>query len=108
MPRNIFGWSLPPGVSTRDIDPPEAPCSVCGEFEDSCICPECPICHSFGDPLCYRKPDGHGLTASEEQRFSLACREREWEQWNREEALFWEEQYRIWKEEEKDAQTQGS
>lgn len=57
MSRHLFGWSLPPGVSIRDIDPPEQPCSICGEFSDRCICPECPTCNASGDPECYR--NGH-------------------------------------------------
>jgi hypothetical protein len=60
----IFGWDLPPGVSMRDIDPPEGPCDVCGKSVDDCICPECPVCHSHGDPACYEK---HGLVRTQAQ-----------------------------------------
>jgi hypothetical protein len=28
-------------------------CEVCGQNEDDCICPECPICQGVGDPFCY-------------------------------------------------------
>ena len=67
--RNIFGWDLPPGVSMRDIDPPESPCAVCGEFADNCICPDCPRCGCQGDPSCYER---HGMTRSAEQRLLAA------------------------------------
>jgi hypothetical protein len=81
----IFGWDLPPGCSHRDIE--EAcgggnPCEVCGEFEDDCICPECPECNSVGDPLCYKQ---HGLKRSENQIISLAWSEAIWEERNRNE-----------------------
>jgi hypothetical protein len=51
-----FGWSLPPGVSQRMIDDAygqEAPCAVCGQGIDDCICPECPHCQTIGDLECY-------------------------------------------------------
>lgn len=32
----------------------EGPCQCCGKPVDDCICPECEICHSHGDPDCYR------------------------------------------------------
>jgi hypothetical protein len=62
----IFGWSYPPGCSGPPDD--DYPCEVCGQFVDDCICPECPECGSFGDPLCYQK---HGLEFSRYQRISL-------------------------------------
>jgi hypothetical protein len=64
----IFGWSLPPGVSMNDIDPPDRPCEVCGKFTDDCICQECPKCSSYGDPKCYEK---HGLVRTKEQKASF-------------------------------------
>jgi len=56
MSRSMFGWSLPPGVTSRMIDEAygrEEPCQICGLWPDDCICPECPVCGSFGDPACY-------------------------------------------------------
>jgi hypothetical protein len=64
MSKSVFGWDLPPGVSMRDIDPPEQPCEVCGQPSDSCICPECPVCGEQGNPKCY---ESHGLALSEKQ-----------------------------------------
>jgi len=46
MPNSIFGWSLPPGVTMRDIDPPEQPCHKCGKYD--CVCQECLVCGSYG------------------------------------------------------------
>ena len=54
MSRGMFGWSLPPGVSSRMIDEAygvEVPCEVCGQWD--CICPECPVCEEVGNPVCY-------------------------------------------------------
>lgn len=51
-----FGWSLPPGVTSKMLDEAvgaEHPCETCGEFTSDCICPECPQCHCIGDPGCY-------------------------------------------------------
>lgn len=39
-------------------------CEVCGAHVDNCICPECPICQTNGDPKCYEE---HGLEKSDEQ-----------------------------------------
>jgi hypothetical protein len=47
----LFGWSLPPGVTSRMIDEAmgaEGPCAVCGESVDKCKCPECPECSDVG------------------------------------------------------------
>lgn len=63
----IFGWSLPPGCSSNDIDRAfgdEGPCLCCGLAVDMCICPECPQCGTQGDPGCYVH---HGLTPTPEQ-----------------------------------------
>lgn len=41
------------------------PCEVCGLNPDACICPECPVCSTFGDLSCYYEGDaGHGLIRS--------------------------------------------
>ena len=50
-----FGWSYPPGCNSVPGDEDAGPCDVCGQsvYPDRCICPECPICGSPGDPLCY-------------------------------------------------------
>jgi hypothetical protein len=34
-------------------------CDVCGKELADCICPECPVCHTWGRPECYTE---HGLT----------------------------------------------
>jgi hypothetical protein len=58
--------NLPPGCSIRDIEwaagYPEGPCEICGKSVDDCTCPECPVCGSVGDPVCYEK---HGLVKQE-------------------------------------------
>lgn len=96
----IFGWSYPAGAENDPNAPynqEDSPCEVCGLFPDSCICPECPVCGSYGDPACY---DGiipnHGLIRSEEQEASFdkykASQENIAEEWDRyaaEEAADW-------------------
>jgi hypothetical protein len=72
----IFGWSYPPGCDGPSYD--DLPCSVCGLFEDQCICPECPKCASVGDPKCYEE-NGHGLTLSPEQIASYIKQLEKWE-----------------------------
>jgi len=43
-----------------DID--DTQCTLCGQSTPNCICPQCPICLSYGDPLCYLPyPYGHSL-----------------------------------------------
>lgn len=71
MSRNIFGWDLPPGCSHGDIErqSESGPCGVCFKLDDACICPECPVCETIGDPKCYQ---GHGLERSLDQRISAA------------------------------------
>lgn len=64
----MSGYNLPPGVSLRDIDPPEQPCAVCGFGTDNCICPECPKCQTYGDPVCYEE---HGLRRTDAQRIGF-------------------------------------
>jgi len=65
---NKFGWSLPPGVSTRMIDESlgvDRPCDMCGAANpDDCWCPECPTCLTIGDPKCYQH---HGLRLNKKQ-----------------------------------------
>lgn len=78
--RNVFGWDLPPGCTQRHIDEAmgtENPCAVCGQWEDACICPECPMCGNVGDPECYS--GGHGLFRSPEQIAMRAAAEAQWE-----------------------------
>lgn len=74
MGHSIFGWSLPPGVTMNDIDPPEQPCEVCGHEAGDCICPECPRCGEFGNPRCY---DAHGLERTAEQIESRVALDRQ-------------------------------
>jgi len=71
----LFGWSYPPGCSGPPDD--DYPCLICGGSGDSCICPECPVCESYGDPECYEK---HGLIRTKaqiEQREALEKADRE-------------------------------
>lgn len=72
----IFGWSYPPGCNGTPYDE-NHPCDVCGNIEDDCICPECPVCGDFGNSACYIE---HGMKRSDEQKFSLVVNERQWEQ----------------------------
>ena len=67
MSRSIFGWSLPPGVTSKMIDEAygvDQPCAVCARDIDSCVCPECPTCHETGSVHCYAV---HGLRLSKQQ-----------------------------------------
>lgn len=67
----IFGWSLPPGVSTRDIDAAmgSGPCEVCGGDvdRDECCCPECDACGGLGEARCLAE-HGYVLTAEQVER----------------------------------------
>jgi hypothetical protein len=61
----IFGWDLPPGVTTSMLPGNQiAYCDVCGKIDDACVCPECSTCSSIGDPVCYKE---HGLKLNREQ-----------------------------------------
>lgn len=60
----------------------EAPCDVCGNMVDDCICPECPTCKTQGDPHCYAV---HGLVRTEEQLAGRKEMDRKLEQERREE-----------------------
>jgi len=64
--RSVFGWSLPPGCRTLPGEEPVGPCETCGGDPegDSCVCPECHVCHLVGNTVCY---DDHGLVYSAEQ-----------------------------------------
>lgn len=101
MSRSIFGWSLPPGVTQRQIDEAygqEGPCEVCCKSTDLCICPECLVCGSQGDPKCYKK---HNLKLDKDQAISrqqarmAVMRER----------LFDEECYLVQLQQDNDYQT---
>jgi hypothetical protein len=68
MNRRIFGWDLPPGVTSRMIDEAygeEQPCQCCGSDPADCICPECPVCGAQGNSLCYTE---HGQIFNKVQR----------------------------------------
>ena len=84
----MAGFNLPPGCSVRDIpgNGPDEPCGVCGQFEDACLCPECPECGNHGDPRCYGP---HGLTRTQTQVDSLAAAEKKWEEDAASEAEFY-------------------
>lgn len=45
------------------LSPPDEPviCECCGRDDGSCICPECNICGSVGDPWCYQVVDVEGI-----------------------------------------------
>lgn len=62
--------NLPPGCTNRMIDEQAGvydDCAVCRKPCDDCICPECPVCHSHGDPDCYKR---HGIEMNTEQLIS--------------------------------------
>ena len=86
MAHSIFGWSYPPGCSGPPDDD-EAPCQVCGNAVDNCICPECPQCGGQGDPMCYQQ---HGLVRTQEQIDSQKLMDDALEAEARVEAEFWE------------------
>ena len=63
------GWNMPPGCFRVPGDEP-AFCSVCGQVDDACICPECPVCRTHGNPTCYSEKAGalfHGLNLNRDQ-----------------------------------------
>jgi hypothetical protein len=67
MSRSPFGWSLPPGVTTRMIDDAvggDEQCEVCGLDAADCQCPECPVCSEVGNPRCYAE---HGLKHEDDE-----------------------------------------
>ena len=88
MSRSFFGWSLPPGCTHRMIEDQcsEGPCEVCGNHIDACICPECGVCGSVGDPKCYGFT-AHGLERTPEQIESRRVADEAIERENK----FWED-----------------
>lgn len=76
---SIFGWSYPPGAANDPFAPynqtDDGPCAVCGQPVDDCVCPECPVCTSQGNPACYQH---HGMVRSFAQVALLAEAERQW------------------------------
>ncbi len=92
----MAGFNLPPGCSVRDIPGNgDESCQVCGQHEESCICPECPVCKQFGNPDCYKRKGfkNHGLIMSNEQLESLTKILNEIERQDKEEAEFYAEFY---------------
>lgn len=77
----IFGWSLPPGCSHKDIEDAfgDRPCELCGEDPDNCVCPVCKKCQVQGDPACYVK---HGLVKSALQIETLKKNQTAWKRAN--------------------------
>lgn len=81
---NKFGWSYPPGVSQLPWDDVQNLCEVClgnpesSNEESRCVCPECDICGSAGDPACYAQGTrtNHGLELRREHRPLLEERRR--------------------------------
>jgi hypothetical protein len=60
----MTGWNLPPGCTTGDIDRAmglDELCLMCWQYPDECECPECPVCHQYGDPDCYDREKGHPM-----------------------------------------------
>lgn len=51
---SLFGWSLPPGCDYLPGET-EYPCDFCGEFPDTCLCPECSVCGDVGNFACIEK-----------------------------------------------------
>ena len=49
--------SSPSGVPPRNATPA---CHQCGKDDNDCVCPECPVCGSIGDPKCESE---HGMRA---------------------------------------------
>jgi hypothetical protein len=92
----MFGWDYPPGAANDPSAPynqQDPPCEVCAKSCDNCICPECPVCQSNGDPACYKN---HGLVLNAEQIQSQeAAKEQE-----KIEAAFWEDYAKSHPEEE--------
>lgn len=83
--------------SPPDYD--DYPCEVCGEFEDNCICPECPVCGNVGYPGCYRDHGKRNLKRSEIQKFYLECNQREWAEEARLENFYWDQYEKSLKDE---------
>ena len=81
--------NYPPGFN--GIFPWDGPlvCDVCGGDPegDDCICPECPVCGSAGEPGCY---ENHGLVRSEGQIAGLKAFEAAKAKEIEEERKFWD------------------
>lgn len=86
-----MGYLDPP-----EHDYPEGLCEVCGQDLDNCVCPECPVCGSAGDPGCYC---GHGLIRTEEQKFLREVCDRQIIAEIESERRYCEEAERLWQEE---------
>lgn len=73
-----WGGSYPPGCNNLPWDDASEYCLVCGSVNiDKCICPECPVCGSFGDENCYQQ---HGLVKSKEQKEGRERLENFWKE----------------------------
>lgn len=105
-----FGWSLPPGVSMSDIDPPPTECEVCGRYAESCICSECSVCGAAGDPCCYglvpldgAYTSSHGLKRNKLQLIgSVKAKISKYQ-----DLIVDEQQYLAWLEERPDTYVEG-
>lgn len=89
----MTGWNLPPGCTIRMIDEATGvgePCAVCGQDEDDCCCPECPICGGIGDQFCYEQ---HSLITTPQQDFALFHAHLTWACEARAEAEEWQDAY---------------
>ena len=80
-----LGWSYPPGVTRLPWENVQIICEVClGDPEEGdsspsrCICDECDICGSAGDPACYARGShvNHGLEIRREHRPMIEERRR--------------------------------
>lgn len=96
-----MAFNLPPGVTHAMIDEAygiDQPCEICGQDEDNCICPECSVCGSYGDPYCYVH---HGLRRTEEQKFLREVMDREIQADIEAENKYWDQYQEYIKEENK-------
>lgn len=106
--------SLPSSFDAWLTTDPEGPCDVCGEFVDSCICPECPECGAQGDPHCYADVEDfypvwrfvkehfhhHGLVRGLAQRMRWAYNNWRWDEWNRGENEYFNRLAKEWNDED--------
>jgi hypothetical protein len=64
---------MKPNTRTTLPTPDDPPCEVCGNFEENCVCPICPVCGEVGNPACYlAAPTGHDLALTAEQWLAIA------------------------------------
>ena len=90
-----LGWSYPAGVTRLPWEDVDVTCEVClGDPESSdpasaCICPECNICGSAGDPACYARGTrtNHALELRPKHRPLVAERRRRLDELQRQESL---------------------